>query len=188
MPIPELTRRVFLRRSVRAAGALAALPALGAACVPGRPDEPTPEGLRVLDAGEHRVLAAVTDAFVPEGGVFEAGAATVGLATRIDALLVDEPPGVVAGLRSALALVEWAGGPYAGHLGRFSRLGPGARGDVLGALAASRFDLAREIFAGLKQLCLFAFYAQDASWPGVGYAGPWLEAGGRPGAARAGVA
>lgn len=188
MPLPEMSRRVFLRRSIRAAGALAALPALGAACGPGERGAPAPEGLRVLDADDHRVLAAVADVFVPEGGAFEPGASAVDLATRIDAFLADEPPGVLSGLRSALGLVEWVGGPYAGHWGRFSSLGREARSDVLAAGVRSRLELPRAIFAGLKQLCLFVFYAQDASWPGLGYAGPWLESEGRPGAAGAGAA
>lgn len=188
MALPEMTRRVFLSRSTRAAGAFAALPALAAACGPGGGEAPpVPEGLRVFDADEHAVVAALAEAFVPEGGAFEVGAPSVGLAARIDAFLVHEPPGVVSGLRSALGLVEWLGGPFAGHLGRFSGLSLAARSEVLEALARSRLGLARAIFAGLKQLCLFVFYAQDASWAGVGYEGPWLGRGGRPGAAEAGL-
>jgi hypothetical protein len=55
---------------------------------------------------------------------------------------------------------------------RFSRLGAAERDEVFGALPA-RFGLARRVYAGLRGLCLFAFYAQPESWPAVGYEGPW---------------
>ncbi len=174
MTIPELSRRVFLRRSVQAAGAFLALPGLGAACAPDG-EGAAPPGLRVLSPEDHALLAVVADTLVPPGGPFEAGAASVELARHVDAWLADEDPELASGLAGALRLVEWGSPLLAGRLGRFSSLDRSGRSACLEALRDSRLGFAREVFGALKQLCLFVFYAQDASWPATGYDGPWVE-------------
>lgn len=168
--LPELTRRVFLKRSFQAAGALVSLPWIAPACAPVE----VADGLRVLSAGDFRVLTAVADSVVPRGGAFATGAADVDVARRIDALLAPADPRLLRGLRAGLALVEYAGGLLAGRPGRFSRLSAGDREAVLAALP-HRFGLAREAYAGLRALCLFAFYSADESWPALGYEGPWVS-------------
>lgn len=173
MAIPELTRRVFLRRSLHAAGAAALLPGLALGCAPDDAAR-APADLKVLDPGAWAVLDAVSDAFVPAGGAIGPGARDVGLASRADAFLVEEPPAVRRGLAGALLAVEWASPVLAGRAARFSRLDLAARAACIDALRTSRFALAREVYGGLKTLCLFLFYAADASWPATGYDGPWV--------------
>jgi len=51
---------------------------------------------------------------------------------------------------------------------------PDERAACIDALCRSRVGLLREVYAGLKQLCFFTFYAIDATWPAVGYDGPWV--------------
>lgn len=166
----SLSRRVFLGRALQLVGAAAVVPAL--ACGPARPPQ-SAQGLQALAASELAILEAVAEAFVPSGGAFETGAREVDLARRIDALAAGQGPDVVRGLRGALWLVELLGGPLAGRFGRFSRLSFADREAVLRALVTSRLAPSREVFAGLKQLCVFTFYCQDASWPATGYDGPW---------------
>ena len=91
---------------------------------------------------------------------------------------------VIAAVLLALAAVEFGSPLLAGRLTRFSELDLAGRSACLQALCDSRYALPREIYAGLRQLCLFAFYCADASWPALGYDGPWIE---RP-AAKAGGA
>lgn len=170
-----LTRRTFLRRSLQAAGVLATLPA--AACAP----HPTTGGaasLRVIGPAELPILEAVTETFVPSGGAFPVGAREVDLARRIDALLAGQGPDVARGLRGALWLTELGAGPLSGQFGRFTRLAPESRERAIRALAESPLALPRDVFAGLKQVSLFAFYAQPESWPATGYEGPWVARGG----------
>ncbi len=171
----SLSRRAFLGRALQAAGAVAVLPA--AACAPAGPSEAT-SGLQALHPSELPILDAVADAFVPSGGAFEIGAREVGLARRIDALAAGQGPEVVRGLRGALWLLELLGGPLAGRYGRFSTFSFADREAVLRALVSSRIAPARDVFAGLKQLCVFTFYCQDASWPATGYEGPWIGGAG----------
>jgi hypothetical protein len=176
MAIPELSRRVFLRRSLHAAGAFAVVPGLALGCAPEDASR-APQELRVLSAAEWALLDAVADTFIPHGGAFEIGARDVALPGRIDAFLADERPSVLRGVSAALLVVEWASPLAAGHLlARFSKLDPAARSDCIEALCQSRVGLLRDVYAGLKQLCMFTFYAVDATWPAIGYDGPWIAA------------
>jgi len=174
MQLPEMSRRVFLRRSVQAAGALALVPGLAVGCAPEQAAR-APADLQVLDPAQWALMGSVADTFVPEGGAFAAGAASIGLAQRIDEFLRGESPELLSGVASALWLVEWASPLAAGRLARFSTLPLEGRTACIDALRRSRIGLLRDVYAGLKQLCLFTFYASDASWPAIGYEGPWLE-------------
>ncbi len=176
MPFPEISRRVFLKRSLQATASLALAPVAGglAACGPG---ESAAEGRATFSPLEFRVLEAVTEAFFPalsDGGPLGTSALEVGLAARIDRELDGQDPDVISGFRAALWLLEYAGGPLAGRLGRFSRLAPADRSHVLARLP-HRFALPREIYAGLKSVCVFYFYSLDESWGATGYDGPWVE-------------
>lgn len=173
MGIPEVSRRVFLRRSLHAAGALALAPGLSIGCAPDDVAR-APADLRVLDPDEWVLLDVVADTFIPRGGAFELGARDVDLARRIDAFLADESAAVRRGLSSALLVVEWGSPLVSGRMARFSRLDPDERAACIDALCRSRIGLLRDVYAGLKQLCIFTFYAIDAVWPAVGYDGPWL--------------
>jgi hypothetical protein len=170
--LPEISRRIFLSRSLRALGAVAALPLLGPGCSKA-PGAPVPADLRVFTAGEYAIVWAVADAFVPRGGAFPLGAADVDLAARIDRFLASQDPAIVKGLRGALMLLEYGGGLLAGRPGRFSRMDAGDRAAVLRALPR-RVGIAGQVYTGLKQLCLFLFYCAKESWPAIGYDGPWL--------------
>jgi len=172
--LPEATRRVFLARSLQTLGLLA----VGPACSPSPGLPAAPPDLRLFEPGQAQVLAAVAEAFVPPGGAFPAGASDVGLVARIDAFLAEADPELAEGLRGGLLLLEWAGPLAAGRFGRFSRLGAGDRAAVIAALPR-RLDALRQLYAGLKQLCLFLFYATPGGWQAAGYDGPWVEAGQR---------
>jgi len=175
--LPEATRRVFLARSLQALGLLA----VGPACSPSPELPAAPPDLRLFEPGQAQVLAAVAEAFVPRGGSFAVGASDVGLVARIDAYLAEADPELAEGLRGGLLLLEWAAPlAAAGRLGRFSRLDAEGRAAVLAALPR-RLDAFRQLYAGLKQLCLFLFYATPGGWRGTGYDGPWVEAGQRGG-------
>jgi hypothetical protein len=175
MRLPDLTRRSFLRGTLRAMGTLALVPGMTVGCAPERIAE-VPRALRVLDPAEWSVLDLVADVFVPRGGAFALGARDVDLATRIDSYLEKEAPEIVRGVRGALWLVEWASPLASGRFGRFSTLDSDARTACIDALRTSRLATPRAVFAGLKTLCLFLFYAADASWAALGYDGPLVGA------------
>jgi hypothetical protein len=175
MEIPELSRRVFLRRSLHAAGLVAMLPGVSMGCAPDA--SRAPADLRVLDARTWAVLDAVADAYVPRGGPLELGARDVELARRIDGFLAGESPALQRGVGAALFVFEWIAPALAGRAARFSSLDEAGRTACVAALCQSRIGLLREVYAGLKELCVFSFYAVDATWPATGYDGPWIEKG-----------
>ncbi len=166
------TRRGFLAVSLRLAGTAAVAPAVLAACAR---SEGSAAGRARFDDAQRVVLDAVLDAFVPPGGAFALGATALGLGARVQRFLATRPPEVTATVRGALVAVEWLSPLLAGRIGRFSTLDAAGREACLRALVASRSDLARRLFAGLKQLAHFTFYSADESWPAIGYEGPWVR-------------
>ena len=65
----------------------------------------------------------------------------------------------------------------AGHVSRFSSLGPLAQDDVVHSLQQSKVDLLRAGFQALKALSMMAYYKQPSSWQAIGYTGPVVDWG-----------
>jgi len=65
----------------------------------------------------------------------------------------------------------------AGHVSRFSGLGPVQQDDVLRSLEQSNVDLLRAGFQALEALSMMAYYKQPASWKAIGYDGPVVDRG-----------
>lgn len=60
----------------------------------------------------------------------------------------------------------------AGHVSRFSSLGPLAQDDVMRSLQQSHIHLLRAGFQALKALSMMAYYKEPESWKAIGYTGP----------------
>jgi hypothetical protein len=165
-------RRDFLRLSGFSVGLLALsqlrfAPSAFAAAAP-------ETGLRVLSAGDARTLAAVAaritftgDAAMPRFGD------TDGLRT-IDTALLQLPPEVPEQLSWALWLVEYGPPVFIGQPARYTGLDPAWQDIYLNDWADSRFQTRRLVFQAVKNLSMLGYYAQDASWPGIHYGGPWV--------------
>jgi hypothetical protein len=172
---PAFPRRIFLKRSLQAAGALIVLPRFVAGCS-AAPRGEVPAGLKTFSADEYLIAAAVADTLIPDGGAFEAGARSLGLAKRLDEFLVGESQKVVKGTLAALWTLEYGGILLAGQFGRFSSMSPERRIRYFEKLPLG-FETGRAIFLGLKRAFVFLFYNMDGSWPAVGYDGPWVNTG-----------
>ena len=180
--LPEVTRRIFLRRSLQTLGAVAAtslLPAFGESATRTAPDRVFSEAqgkpLKVLSAQDYRILDAVADTIIPRGGSFELGARDVDLPLRVDRYLSGSDPELTAGVLGSLQFIEHqAPAGLTGGEKPFSSLPLNSRTAILQALPAGD-DLAVQIYAGLKGLCAFLFYTDDASWAPIGYDGPWVQ-------------
>jgi len=173
--LPDLTRRVFLNRTLQALGVAAALP-LSAACFG---DAPTPLSnpgippLVFLNPQEYATLVALGDTLIPPGGAFEIGARDVGLASRIDSYLPRMDPEIATGFRGALAYVEQEAPGLTAKKVPFSTLSEDDRTAVLHAMIQSG-GLARSVFDATKYVCLVHFYTMDQTWKFTGYDGPML--------------
>lgn len=180
--LPEMTRRVFLNRTLQALGAVAAMPLAGCATGSGTGAVATaaaPTGaagippLRFLAPEQYLTLQAVTDTMIPRGGAFELGALDVGLAARIDGNLPKLDPAVAQGFRGALVFVEQQSPSLAGKAAPFSSLAEEDRTAVCNAMLRAG-GLPASIFLAMKFFSLSYFYTLDATWKYTGYEGPML--------------
>lgn len=175
MQPPEVTRRVFLNRTLQTLGAAATLPLTATQTLAGGGagsalDLPELEFLR---PGEFATLAALADSLIPQGGAFGLGARDVGLARRIDSYLPTLDPAVANGFRGALAYVESQAPALAGEPAPFSALGDRERENVLEAMLRQP-GLSRAVFIAMKYFCVVHFYTVDETWEFTGYDGPML--------------
>ncbi len=179
---PEMTRRVFLNRTLQALGAMAAVPL--AACTAGSMKSSTGmlvkagavaeiPPLKFLAPEQYEALEAVTDTMIPRGGAFELGALDVGLAARIDSHLPRLDPAVAQGFRGALVFVEQQAPLLAGKSAPFSGLSEADRTAVCSAMLQAG-GLPAGIFLAMKSFSLTYFYTLDATWKYTGYDGPML--------------
>jgi len=180
--LPEMTRRVFLSRTLQALGAAAAVPLAGCATTPASSQAgavaqagpvTTAPAPRFLTAEQFATLEAVNDTIIPRGGAFELGARDVGLATRIDAFLPTFDPSVAQGIRGALVFVEQQAPALAGKTAPFSGLSEADRAAVCNAMLRSG-GMPASILLAMKWVSMNFFYTMDATWKVTGYDGPML--------------
>jgi hypothetical protein len=130
--------------------------------------------LRVLSAGDAATLAAIAERMTftgdPEMPRFSQ---TDGLRT-IDTALLQVPGDVAAQLHWALLLFDYGPLLFLLRLSRFTGLEAEAQDHYLAAWQHSRFGLLRLAFDAFKNLSFLGYYAQDATWKGIHYAGPWV--------------
>lgn len=175
--LPSATRRLFLRRSIMALGALAAAPAMTVQAVANTADSAlnTPP-LAVLSAEDYRILSVVADTIIPSGGAFKLGAVDIDLAARIDSYLDPDDSAMLQGLKGALMFIEHKAPALAKMEGSFSSQPAESREALLLALRDAGGD-GTAVFAALRGLCTFYFYTHEHVWPSVGYDGPLVKRG-----------
>lgn len=167
---PTLGRRSFLRLTGMSAGLIAVsqlrLPASAAA-------GGTARRLNVLQPTEARIFAAVADRITftgdPDMPRFRD---TAGLHT-VDTALRQLAPDVAQQFRGALRLFQYAP-PFAGiAFATFTNLREADQDACLRAWERSRFQTPRLAFNAFKNLAMLGYYADDATWKGINYGGPW---------------
>jgi hypothetical protein len=164
----RLGRRDFLRLTGFSTGMLALsrlrLPA-AALAADSAPGVLSPADLRIL-AGVAERITYTGDASMPRF------ADTDGMRT-IEVALRQLPPDIPEQLSWGLWLVEYGPPLLIGQPARFTNLEPEWQDIYLSGWADSRFHVRRIVFQALKNLAMLGYYAQDATWPGIHYAGPW---------------
>ena len=165
-----LERRAFLR----VLGSLAAAGMLPSGCG-GVPERwaPDPErGLTVLSPRGYATFTAATARLVgPTGGaLIERRGVDVG--RTADGFLA-RAPSLAGPFAQALLVLEFGVWPLVAKARPFTALGGPAQDVVLDDLMRSRFDLKRQVFAGVRSLAMLAFYSTPASRVVSGYPGPF---------------
>jgi hypothetical protein len=130
--------------------------------------------MRVLSPGDARVMSAIGERITVTGDpAMPRFSQTSGLET-IDAALRGLPPDIVQQLSWALWLFEYAPPVLAGKLSTFTGLTPEWQDAYLMSWEQSRFQMRRLAFQAVKNLSFLGYYAQDATWKGIHYQGPWV--------------
>lgn len=154
------------RRQVLGGGVLLVAAWTGAFVVghwPGAPDTPSPS----LGASARATLASALEVLLPDPEMAQTVAADV------DTALAADPVGA-AQLTLALQALEHLGGAGLFTFTTFSSRDREERRAILDAWADSRLAFKRQVFAAMRRLAAFAWYARPESWAAIGYDGPWV--------------
>ena len=113
------------------------------------------------------VLSAFATRVLPEGATFDLAFVDGYLATLHPTDQRDI--GVLIGYLEHLAPVAGA------NLRRFTNLPPGEQDSVLEGLEASRINLLRAGFQGLRAIVFMSYYRTPVAWRAIGYDGPIMR-------------
>lgn len=165
-------RRGPSRRRVILAGTAAALVAAGVYRTTGYPPLPGWQGHALSPWAAH-VLSGAAEVVLPPGADARAAAEAA------DRYLAELPPRLQREARAMFAAIEHGTTPLTLRLRRFTRLEPAERDAFLRTLA-DRGGLQRQLYRGIRDLCLLGHYQQPATWADLGYGGPLVPRERRP--------
>jgi len=129
---------------------------------------------RVLTPSQAEILTVVVERMVYSGSPeMPAVRDTAAIATIDQALLqLDAPTQSQVGW--LITLFEWGPPVFQFKLRRFTTLSAEEQDAYLRDWATSRVETRRIAFQALKNLSVLGYYAQDATWKGIHYDGPWV--------------
>lgn len=163
-----MDRRTFIKRGLVGGAILLLGGGAGLALAPTK-EQATPAGpLLALEPRGFQVLVAVAKRVLP------AGADAASVAQQVDSLLSRAAPESQKDFGRLLMLFENAlpGLLFDGHVLPFTRLSPESQDAVLLRWRDSKLTLRRTGYQALRRICLAVFYADEASWPALGYHPP----------------
>ncbi len=168
----QLSRRAAIKRGLLG-GAL--LTVAGAVPLALRKTHVTqhPTDLKYFTAEEYAVFAAVAERFLP-GGENWLSASALDVPRKVDGVfaLADAP--TQRDVKQLLALFDNALASFLldGRATPFTQLSLADQDRALEQWRTSRLVLRRSGFDALRKISLAVYYADPATWPGVGYPGP----------------
>jgi hypothetical protein len=129
--------------------------------------------LHVLSPSEAHIFAALADRITFTGdGSMPRFRDTSGLRT-VDTALRQLDADTAGQFRGALVLFQY-GPPFAGvAFSTFTNLKEEDQDTYLRRWEGSRFETPRLAFHAFKNLAMLGYYADDSTWKGIHYGGPW---------------
>jgi hypothetical protein len=121
-----------------------------------------------LGSSGRRTLLAAFEALLPTSDGAEE------MVDEVDRALAEGDPILAGQLRVALRLLEHLGGGGMLSFGRFSRLRPARRADVIAGWRRSSFAVKRKIAGAVQRVVMFTYYTRSEAWARIGYDGPWV--------------
>jgi hypothetical protein len=170
-PVRRLSRRSFLRYTAISAGLLAVsrlrpAPALAA-------EPAVAAGLHVLTPAQAEVMTAIVERMVFSGADGMPAVRDTHAIETIEQALLQLDPAVRSQVGWVLLLFQWGPPVFQLKLSRYTGLSADDRDAYLQNWADSRSEMRRLAFRALKNLSMLGYYAQDATWKGIHYDGPW---------------
>jgi len=139
----------------------------GTVRVPGYGPYPDWDG-QVLADWEAHVIHAAAEALLPPA---TDGKRYLEVPANVDRYLVHLPGSLQREVHAALVAVEHGTTPLSGRWSRMSALPVEERAAWLSELAAAG-GLRRQLYRGIRDLCMVGFYQQPETWTALGYGGP----------------
>jgi hypothetical protein len=162
-------RRDFLKTSLSGTMLLGSAGLLSRST--GGPTGPAP-GLMFFSSRELKTLTAFSEAVLPGA---ETGGAVQDVPLHIDREVNHWKTRSQSQIRSLLALVENGTRYFFFSWRLFSELSLDEQQRYLLEWENSTIDLRRQAYQALRMMAFFYYYAQDATWPSIGYEGPWIR-------------
>jgi hypothetical protein len=129
--------------------------------------------LRALSPVDARILAAIGERITFTGDPSMPRFGDTAALLTVDTALRQLPPDVPRQLHGALLLFEYGPPLFARRWSRFTNLDTAAQDEYLAGWEASAYELRRIAFRAVKNLAMLGYYAEDATWGGIHYGGPW---------------
>jgi hypothetical protein len=161
-------RRTFIKRGLVGGAILLLGGGAGLALAPTKQLAAPTGPLLALEPRGFQVLVAVARRVLP------AGADAIAVAQGVDSTLSRAAPEVQKDFGKLLMLFENAlpGLLFDGRALPFTRLSPESQDAVLRGWRDSKLALRRTGYQALRRICLAVYYADEASWPALGYTPP----------------
>jgi hypothetical protein len=130
-------------------------------------------GLHVLTPSDARIFSAVAERITFTGAASMPRFADTSGLQVVDTALRQLPGDVAQQVHAAMLLFQY-GPPLAGMgLATFTSLGADDQDAYLARWEHSRFETPRLAFRAFKNLAMLGYYADDKTWGGIHYGGPW---------------
>ena len=163
------TRRGFLSLAATSAAlaAVARLPAASALSA-------NNSGTAFFSEHEREILTQVVERMVATGAPDAPAVRETRSIEVIDGICAGLDPEASGVLPTLLRLVEWGPLLFDFSFTRFSRMSDAEKDASLRSWMTSRLDLRRRAFYALRNLSYLGYYSQEATWPLIGYLGPFV--------------
>lgn len=168
----QVSRRSLLKVGLVGTG-VAAIGGVGLA-MRGPAMRELPPGLKVFNAKEFSIAAAVADVICPERGQGAPGATAIEVAVKLDGVFSALAPAVQKEAKILFTAFDNAllGFVFERRFTPFSQLSREAQITSLQSWAESGVAFRRTAYLTIRGLCSAMYYGDDRTWERIGYAGP----------------
>ena len=162
-----VSRRGFLKGTLGGTIALGAASFLPSGCAR-YPDAPS--GLVVFNAKEYAIVNAAARIYVGADVASEG----IDVAAFFDHLARNFDPWIVDQLKQGLAVFEHGPILFCFSLKTFTEMDEEAQKAYVDGWRTSSLVFRRGLNMAIRNICLSGYYLQSATWPAIGYKGPWI--------------